>query len=75
MTHFFRRDQSSFHEKYMAGFDGGTCLVERLCDGDWRWSTAGLIYSESGIVLTKRWAMAEATARIPKIQKMKFKLP
>lgn len=75
MIHFFRRDQSSFHEQYMAGFDGGTCLVERLRDGDWRWSTAGLVYGESGVVRTKRWAMSEAVARISKIQKMKFKQP
>lgn len=75
MIQFFRRDQSSRHEQYMAGFDGGICLVWRLRDGDWQWSTTGLIYSESGTVRTKRWAMSEAAARIQKIQKMKFKLP
>ena len=75
MIQFFRRDQSSFREQYTAGFDGGTCQVERLRDGDWRWSTAGLIYGESGTVRTKRHAMHEAGARVTKIQKMKFKQP
>ena len=75
MIHLFRRDPSAFREQYTAGFDGGTCFVERLQDGDWRWETAGLVYRESGTVPTKRWAMAESAARITKIQKMKFKRP